>query len=108
MLVHGRFLSVDTCQHTVDRSLFQYARIKRSPIMSLGASPDHAFKQIYIVQNNDTSLSLIFFVKGPQYRPKSDEEIIESLKSLNRENIEQKDCLWVPAFTVERQVTSVP
>ena len=73
MLVHGRFLSVDTCHHTVDRTLYQYARIKRSPLMALGPSPDQAFSQIYIAQNNDTSLSLIFFVKGPHYKAIGDE-----------------------------------
>lgn len=48
--------------------------------MSLGPSQDNSFKQIYIVSNNDTSLSLVFLVKGPQYQPKSEQEIINSLK----------------------------
>ena len=65
-LAHGRFLSVDTCQYAVGNTFYQYARIKKSPIMTL-ANVNRNFSQIIVVLNHDASMNFIFLMKSAQY-----------------------------------------
>jgi len=46
-LAQGRFFSVDTCVHKVDRTFYQYARIRNTPIMAHKLE-DQNFKQIFV------------------------------------------------------------
>ena len=75
----GRFFSLDACQHSVDRTVYQYARIKKSPLVSF-QSPDPSFSQIYVATNFDGEMNFVFMLKTPQYQPQSDEQILAILK----------------------------
>ena len=76
---------MDTCQYEVERTMYQYARVKRTPIMSL-ANADANFKQIFVLQNNDGTMNFIFLVKSAAYKLQSDEAVFSTLKSLDRES----------------------
>lgn len=69
-MAHGRFFSMDTCQHTVGRMVYQYARIKKTPLMCFKLNEiDLNFSAVYVAQNNDSLMNFIWLVKTPQYAP---------------------------------------
>ena len=70
---------MDVCQHSVDRTVYQYARIKKTPLMSF-QSADPSFSQILVLTNYDGSMNFIFLIKTPNYQPKNDEQIMAVLK----------------------------
>ena len=106
-MAQGRFFSLDTCQHTVGRMVYQYARIKKTPLMGYKLSGiDPNFTAVYVAQNNDSLMNFIWLVKSPQYAPQSDERVLGLLKNLSRDNFKTIEHLWVPAFTVEQNLRS--
>lgn len=78
--------------------------------MSLRVKPTatSGFKEIFVTQNNDNSMSFIFMVKSATYEPQTNEQILGTLQKLDRESFTQLESLWVPAFTCEVTSTSVP
>ena len=86
-MAQGRFFSVDQAQLAVNGIPYQYARIKKSPIMALRSPPDSSnFKEIFVAQNVDSYMSFIFLVKSATYQPQSDEDVLLFLKQLDRDS----------------------
>ena len=72
----------------IDRNVYQYARIKNSPLMALRNNINSSdFKEIFVAQNNDSFMSFIFMVKSATYQPQSNDQIMQVLKQLDRESL---------------------
>ena len=67
LVAHGRFLCAQTCQLEVNRKLYKYARLRKSNLIALRNTGSSDFKEIFIAQNNYSSLNFIFLVKSAQY-----------------------------------------
>ena len=67
LVAHARFLCAQTCQLEVNRKLYKYARLRKSNLIVLRNTGSSDFKEIFIAQNNDSSLNFIFLIKSAQY-----------------------------------------
>ena len=107
-LAHGRFASVASCQHKVNDILYQYVRIKKSPMMACGII-DTNFKQIIVIQAQDSELSFIILEKSSTYQTQTEVQIETVMKKhLMRDNdFTSIDCLYTPAFQCFRPIPAI-
>ena len=79
-LAQGRLFSLDTCQHTIDQTVYQYARVKRTPLMAQDLPDDKNFSAIYVMLSSDFLMNFVFMVKKATYAGQTDDQIINTIK----------------------------